>query len=245
MNRYKLTFEYDGTDFNGWQKQPSGRTVEGEIEKGFSQLFQQDIDVIGQGRTDAGVHAMAQVAHVDLPPTFTCNKIVHAMKGLLPRDIALHSVSQVASSFHARFDAVGRKYQYRATLGKSPMRRRSTWEISQTPDFKLLQKLATIIIGSHDFINFCVPSGDSYQTTICSIAESSWDLSGNQLSYTIQGNRFLRHMVRRLVGSMMHTATGRETTDDFTRLLKGKESKTKAFSAPPCGLILKEVLYKE
>lgn len=243
INRYKLIFEYDGTGFNGWQKQPSGRTVEGEIEKAFGQLFQYDIDIIGQGRTDAGVHAKAQVAHVDLPPLFSPDKIVHAMKGLLPDDIALHSVSITDTDFHSRFDAVGRRYRYNISLGKSPLSRFYSWEISKRPDLSVLQILAAQIKGTHDFINFCVPSGDEYQTTSCNIIESKWELEEDYLSYTIEGNRFLRHMVRRLIGSMVHVATGRSEKTDFDRLLYEKESRKKAFSAPACGLILVSVMY--
>jgi len=243
MNRYKLIFEYDGTDFNGWQKQPEGRTVEGEIEKRFSQLFQYKVDIIGQGRTDAGVHAKAQVAHVDLPPSFSSKKIIHAMKGLLPEDISLHSVSPVTENFHSRFDALARRYQYNVSTRKSPLKRRISWEIPGKPDVNILQKLAHKIKGTHDFVNFCVPPEISYQTTICKITESKWEVNENRLTYKIEGNRFLRHMVRRLVGSMIHTSTGRSDYGEFTRLLKGDESKTKAFSAPAQGLILTEIIY--
>ena len=243
MNRYILIFEYDGTDFCGWQKQPAGRTVEGEIEKGFSQLFQLDIDIIGQGRTDAGVHAYAQVAHVDLPNVFSCEKIVYAMKGLLPDDIALHSIIPVHSHFHSRFDAVARRYQYNVSLRKSPLERRSSWSISKQPDFKILKMLAQEITGTHNFINFCVPSEDRHQTTICNITNSKWEISENQLNYIVEGNRFLRHMVRRLVGGMIHAATGRLKEKEFIHLLKAEESNRKAFSAPAQGLILTTVLY--
>ena len=243
MKRYQLIFEYDGTDFSGWQKQPVGRTVEGEIEKGFSQLFQFDVDIIGQGRTDAGVHAKAQVAHVDLPPAYSCEKIVHAMKGLLPDDIALHSIIPVSSDFHSRFDAVARRYQYNVSLRKSPLERRISWSVSREPDLKLLKKLAQIIVGSHNFVNFCVPSEDSYQTTICRVSESKWEVSENRLFYYIEGNRFLRHMVRRLVGGMMHAATGKSDQEVFLSLLKAEECNKKAFSAPSQGLILTKVIY--
>jgi tRNA pseudouridine38-40 synthase len=243
MNRYKLLFEYDGTDFSGWQKQPAGRTVEGEIEKGLSQLFQQELDIIGQGRTDAGVHAKAQVAHVDLPPVYSCEKIVHAMQGLLPEDIALYSVIRVHNDFHARFDAVARRYQYNVSLRKSPLQRRYSWHITGRTDINILHELAEGIKGTHDFVNFCIPPVDGYQTTICDISESKWYEIENQLVYVIEGNRFLRHMVRRLAGSMMHVAIGRSEREVFNKHLYGGESKKKAFSAPARGLTLTKVLY--
>lgn len=243
MNRYKLLFEYDGTDFNGWQKQPAGRTVEGEVEKGLSQLFQQEVDIIGQGRTDAGVHAKAQVAHVDLPPLYSCEKIVYAMQGLLPEDIALYSVNRVDKDFHARFDAVARRYQYNVSLRKSPLQRRYSWNITGPTDINILHELADDIKGTHDFVNFCIPPVDGYQTTICDVSESRWYESENKLVYAIEGNRFLRHMVRRLAGCMIHVAIGRSEREVFEKHLYGEESKKKAFSAPARGLTLTKVLY--
>lgn len=243
MDRYKLIIEYDGTDFNGWQRQPSVRTVEGEIEKAFGQLFQFDVDITGQGRTDSGVHAKAQVAHVDLPPLFLPDKIIHAMKGLLPKDISLYSLTHVKADFHSRFDAVGRCYQYNVLMRKSPLNRRYSWELPRQPDVEILKELAEQIKGTHDFINFCVPSGDGFQTTICTIKESKWKVKGEGLEYLIEGNRFLRHMVRRLTGSMIHVATGRKERDEFDSLLKGEERRKKAYSAPARGLILSSVLY--
>lgn len=243
MNRYKMLFEYDGSDFNGWQKQPAGRTVEGEIEKGLSQLFQREVNIIGQGRTDAGVHAKAQVAHVDLPTVYSCEKIVHAMKGLLPEDIALHSVYQIHDDFHARFDAVARRYQYYVSLRKSPLQRRYSWNIAGLPDVKILRELAEDIKGTHDFVNFCIPSGDGHQTTVCEVSVSKWDEKEDLLVYVIEGNRFLRHMVRRLAGSMMHVALGRSERETFKKHLNAEESKRKAFSAPARGLVLTKVLY--
>lgn len=241
--RYKLIFEYDGTDFNGWQKQPSGRTVEEEIEKAFSQLFQFNVDIIGQGRTDAGVHALAQVAHVDLPEVFSPGKIIHAMKGMLPPDVAMHSVIAVEPDFHARFDAVARCYRYNISTKKSPLHRRFSWELSKEPDFELLQKMAVQVTGTHNFINFCVPSDNDFQTTLCSITESTWKLKGERLTYFIEGNRFLRHMVRRLTGCMIKAATGRISENEFALLLQGTEKRDKAFSAPAHGLVLTAVLY--
>lgn len=243
MNRYKLVFEYDGTEFSGWQKQPVVRTIEGEIEKKFSQLFQFDVDITGQGRTDAGVHARAQVAHVDLPPVFSCEKIMHAMKGLLPEDIALQSISPVHDKFHARFDATARRYRYNISLGKFPIRRRFSWEVAGRPDPELLQELAKSIKGTHDFINFCVPSPEKYKTTLCTVTQSRWEMGKHGLVYTVEANRFLRHMVRRLTGMMINVSVGRAKIEMFKSLLDSAKRNEKAFSAPPHGLILENVLY--
>lgn len=126
MNRYKIIIEYDGTHFNGWQIQPDARTVEGVIEQAFSILFQEKIDIAGQGRTDTGVHARAQVAHVDLPDKFHAGKIISAMNSLLPEDVTLLDIKMVNSDFHARFDALSRTYNYQIIQRRSSLMRNMT-----------------------------------------------------------------------------------------------------------------------
>ncbi len=241
--RYKLTFEYDGTHFSGWQKQPDTRTVEGVIEEAFSTLYQQEIDLIGQGRTDAGVHARGQVAHADLPDKYPTSRILHAMRGLLPEDAALLDATVVSPDFHARFDASSRKYCYSVISHPSPLHRHVAWFVAKEPDPIILKELAEIISGEHDFVNFCIPSGEPYATTVCNITQSRWVLKGNSLIYEIEGSRFLRHMVRRLVGGMMQAATGATEVKEFSELLTGKEAPKKAHTAPAQGLVLESVKY--
>jgi len=243
MQRYLLTFEFDGTDFNGWQKQPDGRTVEGEIEKAFSQLYQQEINIIGQGRTDSGVHAKAQTAHVDLPDKFSTDRVIYAMRGLMPQDVALTDIKTVQADFHARFDASGRSYQYRISLGPATLRRNTVWVNHSEPDMEQLQNCAEKVMGEHDFVNFCIPNNEEFGTTLCSISRSEWFKKNGLLIYEIEGDRFLRHMVRRLVGSMMQVATGKLTMPEFEKYLNGPETDKKAHAAPPSGLILLKVHY--
>ena len=243
MTRYKLTFEYDGTHFSGWQKQPDARTVEGVIEKAFSTLYQQEIDIVGQGRTDAGVHARGQTAHVDLPHRYDEYKILHAMKGLLPRDVALLKIEESHPGFHARFDAVSRRYRYRIISRPSPLQRNYSWYVYSNLDEELLSQFAELILGEHDFINFCIPADDEFMTSICTITDSRWVKEEGTLIYEITGNRFLRHMVRRLVGTMVNVSEGKLTTAEFVALLQGEKSDTKGHSAPAKGLILEEVVY--
>jgi tRNA pseudouridine38-40 synthase len=244
MPRYKLTFEFDGTDFSGWQIQPDARTVEKVVEDAFSQLFNTKIDIAGQGRTDAGVHAEGQTAHADLPDTLTPGKILHAMKGLLPGDVSLVSIEAVHNDFHARFDAISRQYCYRVIRRKSPLNRHYTWYVYDDPDIALLDRCAGEIVGEHNFVNFCIPPEDEHMTTICNITESRWKEHGDELRFIITGDRFLRHMVRRLTGAMIQVATGRESFEGFQELLSGRETSSKAFSAPSSGLTLKKVSYK-
>lgn len=242
-DRWKLVFEYDGTAFSGWQKQPDARTAEEEIERAFSTLYQRDIDIIGQGRTDAGVHARWQVAHVDLPSTFASNRIIHAMRGLLPKDVALLRAEKTRSDFHARFNAVQRTYSYVVIERLSPLLRERAWCCGYSLDKGILHDLARQVRQSRDFINFCIPDPNQNLTTECDLKESKWHEEDEMIVYTISANRFLRHMVRRLVGSMVQVASGRQTTEWFQDLLDGEAVKQKGHSAPSHGLYLDFVAY--
>jgi tRNA pseudouridine38-40 synthase len=242
MKRVKLTFEYDGSNFSGWQKQPKERTVEGTIEAAMSQLYQQNIDLIGQGRTDSGVHAEAQVAHTDLPDRFSLNRLHLALAGLLPEDVALKRSEFVDDRFHARFHAKERTYEYRIVTRRSPMMRHYSWYCKYELSPEMLYQCAERILGEHDFVNFCIPhEGDS--TTLCTITNSEWKMNGDLFIYRIRGDRFLRHMVRRLVGTMVLTARSKIEITDFVRLLEGVDTNKKGHSSPPQGLILKKVTY--
>lgn len=243
MVRYKFTFEYDGTEFRGWQKQPNQRTIEGVVEDALSTLYQQKIDIIGQGRTDSGVHAKAQVAHADLPETFKPERIIYAMKGLLPPDITMLTAKIVDPDFHARFSAISRRYHYCITSRLSPLNRFYCWNISKQVNTSILNDLAKLVNGRHDFINFCVPEQDEQLTTICDISESFWKFDELKFTYTVTGNRFLRHMVRRLVGEMIQSAIGKADPGRFKNLLLRSETSRKAHSAPPHGLVLDSVQY--
>lgn len=242
-NRYKLTFEYDGTDFYGWQKQPEGRTVEGVIEEALSTFYQSEIDIIGQGRTDSGVHAKAQVAHADLPASYSISKLYRALRGLLPKDVALINAEKVDAEFHARFHAKYRAYKYVVLKQPSPLLRNYSWQPFKPISFELLEECAEMIEGKHDFINFCIPPDESEMTTICTINKSSWKKKGQKFVYEIEGNRFLRHLVRRLVGTMVQVGDNTISIEHFQNLLTGKEVNRKGHTAPAKGLTLFNVGY--
>lgn len=243
INRYKLTFEYDGTDFNGWQKQPEGRTVQGVIEKALSTFYQQKISIVGQGRTDSGVHAKGQVAHTNLPPSYSISRLHRALSGLLPIDVALKHAKKVDENFHARFHAKSRRYQYLVLEKPSPIQRNYSWQTFKPISFDLLKDCADAILGEHDFVNFCIPPDQPGMTTICTINKSSWEKRDQKLIYEIEGNRFLRHLVRRLVGTMVQVADGTISKSEFHDLLSGKETNRKGHAAPAKGLTLMEVSY--
>lgn len=242
-NRFKLTFEYDGTDFNGWQKQPEGRTVQRVIEKALSTFYQKEISIVGQGRTDSGVHARAQVVHADLPLSYSISRLYRALSGLLPKDVALIDAKKVDDDFHARFHAKYRRYQYLVLEKPSPLLRNYSWQTFKPLIFDRLTECADAIKGEHNFINFCIPPDEPEMTTICTINKSRWYKKEKKLIYEIEGNRFLRHLVRRLVGTMIQVADGTIPIEQFQDLLNGKETDRKGHAAPAKGLTLLNVTY--
>lgn len=245
MGRWKLKIEFDGTSFSGWQKQDQVRTVQGELEKALTTFLREKIDVMGQGRTDSGVHAECQIAHADLPESVNAAKLIHAMNGLLPKDMAVIHSELVKDNFHARFHAISRRYRYQVAERPVPLHRHTHWVVTHQVNEKLMHECADMIRGEHDFVNFAKEDSamDEYGTTKCKILESGWERRKPFWIYRIEGNRFLRHMVRRIVGTTIQVATGRVEMHQFEQLLSGRKVKRKGHSAPAVGLILEEVKY--
>lgn len=197
MARYKLWLEYDGTVYSGWQKQPDATTVEDEVEKALSQILQTSINIFGQGRTDSGVHAEAQIAHFDCSQPINRDKLLYALSGVLPRDISVWRLQQAADDFHARFDAKSRQYRYQIVTRPSPLVSRVAKLVPYNLDRQKMQACADYIAGTHDFKNFCKVS-DQQKGTVCAIEHSTFEFDKPQIIYRIRANRFVHHMVRRL-----------------------------------------------
>lgn len=244
MQKYKLTIEYDGTDFSGWQIQPDDQTVEGVLEQVFSKVLQQEIDLIGQGRTDAGVHARGQTAHVDLPEGTDINKLLLGVNGLAGDQIQIIGFEEVEAEFHARFDAIGREYEYTIMQRSMPLHRHFSWSLRQPADVEVLHKCAAVLKGEFDFAGFSKFNEDNY-TTLCEIRRSEFEVEGEIIRYHIQANRFLRNMVRRLVGTMVRVAQGKMTFAQFEEALQDPQSNIPTYTAPARGLVLEKVFYKK
>lgn len=242
MPRYKITIEYDGTDFSGWQIQPNAPTIEENLEKAFERICRESIDLIGQGRTDAGVHARGQVAHFDITSLDDPEKLIFGVNGLVMQEIRVQSIEEVAEDFHARFDAEWRSYSYRLLRKPSPLNQRYAWSLSSKADVRVLTTLSEIVSGEHDFAGFSKYNEENH-TTICEVFESRFEDSGNELIYHIRANRFLRNMVRRLVGTMIWVAEGKLSIEEFKLLLNKPDSNIKNFTAPAKGLVLESVFY--
>lgn len=242
MPRYKVLIEYDGTDYNGWQRQPKGKTVEGTIEKGMEQILQHPVDLVGQGRTDAGVHAEGQVAHFDTEVELDKGKFLYALLGVLPSDIAVWDLEEVDNDFHARFDAKSRQYRFQIVTRRSPLWERYSEMILDDLDMEAMEVCAQSIPGVHDFESFTRLDPDQPQTE-CEVMHSQFSQDGRLILYRIRANRFLRHMVRRLVGTMVQVGQGKRTIEEFDHLLKHPVKEKSGHGAAAKGLILEKVEY--
>lgn len=242
MPRYKLTIEFLGTNFSGWQIQPDALTVEKVLEDAFTTVLQQPIDLIGQGRTDAGVHASGQVAHVDLPKRTNIGKLIHRVNKLSGKEVQVLEVEPVSDEFHSRFDATSREYEYKLTLRHHPLMEPFAWQVKKELDLELLNTCAELLLGSWDFAGFSKFNEDNF-TTICEVHYSKFIQDGDLVTYQVQANRFLRNMVRRLVGTMVEVAKGKMSLDDFEAILKDPEVEKPTYTAPAKGLTLVRVFY--
>lgn len=244
MPRYKILIEYDGTRYSGWQKQPNASTVEENIESAFSQILQEPIDVIGQGRTDSGVHAEGQVAHLDSPVELDRHKLLFALLGVLPKDIAVWDLQETAPDFHARFDATARQYRYQIITRPSPLWNNFSEMILDELDVEKMRACSTMLRGTHDFESFTY-SSDEQPGTECQVILSEFSFTKPVITYRIKANRFIRHMVRRLVGSMIQVGRGKLTLDEFSDMLRHPNKDKSGHGAPAKGLILEEVEYSD
>lgn len=242
MPRYKLVIEFDGTNYSGWQIQPGVVTVEQVLEDAFQQILQQKIDLTGQGRTDAGVHARGQTAHVDLPAELDVQKLVYGVNGIVGEEIQITEFEQTEEDFHARFDAVAREYEYTITKRPVPLMHRYSWQLRREIDLNKLNECAKLLKGEFDFAGFSKFNEDNY-TTLCDIQLSEFDMEGEVIKYRIRSNRFLRNMVRRLLGTMVRVAEGKLTIKDFKTLLDNSETNVASYTAPAKGLVLEKVFY--
>ena len=239
-----MTIQYDGSDFHGWQVQAQGRTVQGDIESALSVIYPKEkITLIGSGRTDTGVHALAQVAHVELPARLSSSEIHKALNGNLKKDVRIDSTIEVDDCFHARFSATAREYVYHLVKNYSPITRKYSAELKWDINADLLDDCAHILPGEHDFTSFCKATAE-VENKICKIYEAEWDNEENIYIFRIRANRFLQHMVRYLVGTMLEVARGRYEVSDFIDLVNGSQTESVVVRAPAQGLFLKKVYYE-
>lgn len=241
--RYFITFSYDGTAYHGWQIQPHSVTVQEELQKALSTLMRKPMEVVGAGRTDTGVHASKMIAHFDHDEVMDCSQLVYKLNKLLPRDIAVQHVEPVAYDMHARFSAKSRTYHYYVHLDKNPFLRSYSWQVYGNPDFELMNRAARVLMEYKDFTSFSKVNTDT-KTNDCTITEARWDRVGeDQWRFTVTANRFLRNMVRAIVGTLMEVGRGRMTIEQLRSVIEAKDRCRAGDSVPGNALFLVEVLY--
>ena len=239
----KLTLEYDGTDFVGWQFQENGRSVQEIVEKGLSQILRETVRVAGAGRTDSGVHAKGQVASFQTESSLNCHSIVKGLNGVFPKDVVALEAQDAAEGFHARFSARSRRYEYVIKKRRTAVWRRFCWEVGYTLDSEQMKHCLDEILGLHDFVSFCKSEADIKQFD-CTIFNASWRTPDEwTLIFDITSDRFLHGMVRALVGTMVEIGRGYRPLEDMKRIIAAKDRREAGMAAPPKGLFLTNVYY--
>jgi tRNA pseudouridine38-40 synthase len=250
MQTFKLTLEYDGSRFSGWQEQINARTVQGELKEAVRDLFKTDAEVQGAGRTDAGVHAVGQVAHIKLrekPTRLKTPEILRELNDRLPSSVAVLDVADAPPRFHARHDAVARAYFYQISTRKTALSKRYVWWVKEPVNTARMQAAAALLAGRHNFAAFRAadPSKPDESTTVV-VDAAEVAIDEHLIVFRIQASHFLWKMVRRLTGTLVKIGKGEMEVEDFRRLLNGKPNRSfdiAAWTAPASGLFLEGITY--
>jgi tRNA pseudouridine38-40 synthase len=243
--RYFIYLAYDGTRYHGWQIQPNGISVQETLMQALATFLRREVEVTGAGRTDAGVHARLMVAHFDYDSPLDGAAVTDKLNRLLPPDISVYKVVPVKPEAHARFDATSRTYHYYVSTRKDPFNRHYAWRLFQTPDFHRMNEAARTLFDYTDFTSFSKLHTD-VKTNNCRIMQAEWtQVSPTEWRFTIQADRFLRNMVRAVVGTLMEVGRGKMTVDGFRRVIEAKDRCSAGSSVPGNALFLVDVGYPE
>ncbi|CAN5604796.1 tRNA pseudouridine(38-40) synthase TruA [soil metagenome] len=248
MPTWKLEIEYEGTRYRGWQMQHNAKSIQGELQDAARQLFSSKFELFGAERTDAGVHALQQIAHLKVPElqtNVTPRQIEHGFNDLLPHDINILRVTNAPDDFHAGHDAVYRKYIYKISRRRNAFAKSLVWWIKDDLDANAMAEAAKLLVGKHNFRSFCEIEDGKKQSTIVNVELSQVFVEGDLIGFRIGASHFLWKMVRRIVGMLAEVGRGNMTFDAFERLLKFESNVPAKFAAPPSGLVLEEVRYKK
>ncbi len=240
--RYFFEISYNGTQYHGWQNQKNAIGVQQVVEDALSKLFRQEISIVGSGRTDAGVHCVQQFFHADIEKDFALADLVHRLNAFLPKDIAIKNIQSVKADAHARYNAIERSYQYKITRVKDPLLVGYAHYFFRDLNLVNMERASVLLIGEHDFECFSKVKTD-VNHFICDIKQATWNQKGDVLVFTITANRFLRGMVRAIVGTLLDVGNEKLTVKQFQDILKSKDRKKAGMNAPPEGLYLTHVKY--
>ena len=240
--RYFIKLAYNGTHYHGWQSQPNAPTIQETLNTAMTVIFISEINLMGAGRTDTGVHAKEMFAHFDLDSTFDIPNTIHKLNSFLPKDIVVFDIIPVAPEAHARFDASQRTYEYHINRFKDVFRTDGSWYYHQNLNVDLMNLAAAELKNHIDFECFSKVNTD-VNTFNCSITEAYWKQENDQLIFTISANRFLRNMVRAIVGTLINVGLEKLTLDDFKAIIESKDRNKAGFSVPAHGLYLTQITY--
>jgi tRNA pseudouridine38-40 synthase len=240
--RYFIHFSYNGTHYHGWQTQPNAKTVQETLTHVLTTILDSKIQLMGAGRTDTGVHAMQMFAHFDYDLQVDDSKIIHNLNAMLPNDIVVFDIFEVKFDAHARFDATARTYQYHINDQKKAFSNDLSWYFSKKLDVDLMNQAAKLLIYHLDFECFSKTNTD-VNTFICHVSEAFWETQNNDLVFTITADRFLRNMVRAIVGTLLNVGLHKISLTEFVEILHSKDRKKAGFSVPAHGLFLTKIAY--
>jgi len=243
IKRYFIELSYNGTAYHGWQRQPNAMSIQQLLEEALSKILGETIRIVGAGRTDTGVHARQMFAHFDVKKkTIDPNEIVFLLNAFLPKDIAVRSIHSVTAEAHARFDATARSYEYHIATQKDPFLSDFHYYIKNAPNVLSMNEAAKTLLEYKDFQCFSRSNTD-VKTFICKIEKAEWHQEGSRLVFYISANRFLRNMVRAIVGTLLEIGQNKRALEDFERVIKSKDRKQAGFSVPAQGLYLTKIEY--
>lgn len=241
--RYFITLSYDGTNYHGWQVQPGADSVQARLNDALSKLLGGGIECVGAGRTDSGVHASMMVAHFDTDRDVDCEQLAFRLNRIVPRDIAIEKVEPVAEGMHARFSAVSRTYHYFVYTRKNPYRRHYATQLHFQPDYAAMNEAAKVLLETDDFTSFSKVNNDQ-KTNICNVTHAKWvQVEDDLWRFEITANRFLRNMVRAVVGTLLEVGRGRMDKDEFCRVIDRKDRCSAGESVPGNALFLVDIGY--
>jgi tRNA pseudouridine38-40 synthase len=242
MPRFFFEIAYNGKNYAGWQSQANATGVQAVVESAMSKMFREEIKIVGSGRTDTGVHCEQQFFHVDIEKEFEAQNIIQKLNSFLPRDISILSILQVKADASARYNAVERSYRYCITRKKNPFLEGLAWHYFKPADVRTMNLAAALLRGEHDFECFSKVKTD-VNHFLCSIKKAEWKEEGDTLEFTITANRFLRGMVRAIVGTLLDVGSGKTSMKEFQQILQSRDRKKAGANVPPYGLYLTHVKY--
>ena len=242
--RYFFEVAYNGKNYNGWQSQKNAIGVQAIIEDALSKLLRKAVEITGSGRTDTGVHCEQQFFHVDIDQEFVAEDFLIRLNSFLPPGIAIYSIRPVRSDASARYDAIERSYRYQITRRKNPFLEGFAWHYFKPLDLETMNAAAALMIGEHDFECFSKVKTD-VNHFLCKIKAAEWHTEGDVLVFSITANRFLRGMVRSVVGTLLDVGTGKTSMQEFRRIMQSKDRKLAGANVPAYGLYLTKVTYPQ